>query len=162
MNTNLLIIFIILNVVNVIIQTIKTIATVKCGKTVAAIVNAVTYALYTVVLVYTMCDLPLWAKATIVGLCNLVGVWIVKFCEEKARKDKLWKVEATIPNQGISAKNDDCLIELKNANIPMNYIDINKYILINCYCATQTESAVVKKILDKYNAKYFVSESKAL
>ena len=63
MNTNLLIIFIVLNVVNVIIQTVKTIATVKCGKTVAAIVNAVTYALYTVVLVYTMCDLPLWAKA---------------------------------------------------------------------------------------------------
>ena len=36
MDTQLLIIFIILNILNVIIQTIKSIATVKCGKAVAA------------------------------------------------------------------------------------------------------------------------------
>ena len=59
MNTELLIIFIVLNIVNVIIQTVKSLATVKCGKTVAAIVNAVAYGLYTVVVVYTVCDLPL-------------------------------------------------------------------------------------------------------
>ena len=157
MNNNLLIIFIALNVVNVIIQTVKTIATVKCGKTVAAIVNAVTYALYTVVLVYTMCDLPLWAKATIVGLCNLVGVWIVKFCEEKARKDKLWKVEATIP-----AKYQDAVhFDLKD--IPHNYIEnVGNYTLFNFYCATQAESAKVRDIINQYEAKYFVTESKAL
>ena len=60
MNTELLIIFIALNIVNVIIQTVKSLATVKCGKTVAAVVNAVAYGLYTVVVVYTVCDLPLW------------------------------------------------------------------------------------------------------
>lgn len=160
--TNLLIIFIILNIFNVIIQTVKSIVTVKCGKTAAALTNAIAFGLYTVVTVYLMCDLALWLKALIVALCNLVGVYVVKWIEEKARKDRLWKVEATIPNQGISAENDDCLIELRNANIPMNYIDINKYILINCYCATQDESKVVKEILNKYEAKYFVSESKNL
>ena len=97
MDTRLLIIFIALNIVNVIIQTVKSLATVKCGKTAAALVNAVAYGLYTVVLVYTVCDLPLWLKVIVVGLCNLVGVFVVKFAEEKARKDKLWKVEATIP-----------------------------------------------------------------
>ena len=51
MNTELLIIFIVLNIVNVVIQTVKSLATVKCGKTVAAIVNAVAYGLYTVVVV---------------------------------------------------------------------------------------------------------------
>ena len=162
MDYQLLIIFIVLNIVNVIIQTVKSIATIKCGKTVAALVNAVAYGLYTVVVVYTVCDLPLWLKVVVVGLCNLIGVFCVKWGEEKSRKDKLWKVEATIPNQGIYAEDDDCLIELRNANIPMNYIDINKYILVNCYCATQAESKVVKEILDKYNAKYFVSESKTL
>ena len=162
MDTKLLLVFIVLNIANVIIQTVKSIATVKCGKVSAAIINAVAYGLYTVVTVYLMCELDLYLKAGIVALCNLVGVYVVKLIEEKARKDKLWKVEATIPNQGIFAENDDCLIELKNANIPMNYIDINKYILVNCYCATQTESKVVKEILDKYNAKYFVSESKTL
>ena len=162
MDTQLLIIFIILNILNVIIQTVKSIATVKCGKAVAALINAIAYGLYTVVTVYMMCNLPLGWKAAIVALCNLIGVYVVKWAEEKARKDKLWKVEATIPNQGISAENDDCLIELKNANIPMNYIDIDKYIIINCYCATQAESTIIKKILDKHNAKYFVSESKTL
>lgn len=155
-------IFIILNIVNVVIQTIKSIATVKCGKGMAAFVNAIAYGLYTVVVVYMVCDLPLWLKVVVIAICNLIGVFFVKWGEEKARKDKLWKVEATIPNQGLWAEDDDCLIELRNADIPMNYIDINKYILINCYCATQAESKVVKEILDKYNAKYFVSESKTL
>ena len=158
----LLILFIVMNIVNVVLQTVKSIATIKCGKTMAALVNAVAFGLYTYIVVLTMCDLPLLAKCLIVAGCNFVGVFVVKLFEEKARKDKLWKVEATIPNQGISADNDDCLIELKNANIPMNYIDINKYILVNCYCATQAESKVVKEILNKYNAKYFVSESKTL
>lgn len=161
-DSKLLLVFIVLNIANVIIQTVKSIATVKCGKGMAALINALAYGLYTIVTVYLMCELDLYLKAGIVAVCNLVGVYVVKWAEEKARKDKLWKVEATIPNQGISAENDDCLIELKNANIPMNYIDINKYILVNCYCATQTESKVVKEILDKYNAKYFVSESKTL
>ena len=162
MNIELLITFIILSVVNVILQTIKSIATMKCGKTLAAIINAIAFGLYTIVLVYTNCDLPLYLKAVIVALCNLVGVWIVKYFEEKARKDKLWKVEATIFNEGIDPEYDDCIVELKQSGVPMNYIDITKYILINCYCATQADSAKVKTILDKYNAKYFVSESKTL
>ena len=162
MEMKLFVLFVVMNVVNVVIQTIKSIATIKCGKMAAAVVNALAYGLYTYIVVLTMCDLPLLAKCLVVAGANFVGVWVVKFFEEKARKDRLWKVEATIPNQGISADDDDCLIELKKANIPMNYIDINKYILVNCYCATQAESKVVKEILDKYNAKYFVSESKTL
>lgn len=158
----LLILFIIMNVLNVVIQTVKSIATIKCGKMGAAIVNAVAYGLYTYIVVLTMCDLPLIWKCIIVALANFIGVWFVKWAEEKARKDKLWKVEATLRNTGIDPSNDDCLIELKANDIPFNYIDVQKYILVNCYCATQNESAKVKAILDKYNAKYFVSESKTL
>lgn len=160
MNT-LLLTFIILNILNVIIQTVKSIATVKCGKTAAAIINAVAYGLYTIVTVYMMCELELWLKALIVAVANLIGVYVVKFLEEKARKDKLWKVEATLLNQNLG-ENDDCIIELRENNISFNYIDINKYLIINCFCATQKESATVKSILDKYNAKYFVSETKIL
>lgn len=160
MNT-LLLTFIILNILNVIIQTVKSIATVKCGKTAAAIINAVAYGLYTIVTVYMMCELELWLKALIVALANLVGVYVVKFLEEKARKDKLWKVEATLLNQNLG-ENDDCIIELRENNISFNYIDINKYLIINCFCATQKESTIVKSILDKYKAKYFVSETKIL
>lgn len=158
MDIQLLIIFIVLNILNVVIQTIKSIATVKCGKGTAAIINAVAYGLYTIVTVYMMCELPLFWKAGIVALCNLVGVFCVKYGEEKARKDKLWKVEATVHNYYW----DECITDLEDADIPFNYIDIDKYIIVNCYCATQTESAKVKKILDQHNAKYFVSESKTL
>lgn len=162
MDIQLLLTFIVLNILNVVIQTIKSIATVKCGKGVAASVNAVAYGLYTIVTVYMLCELPLFWKAGIVALCNLIGVYAVKWGEEKSRKDKLWKVEATIHNYGTDPDWDDCIIALRDAGIPFNYIDIQKYILINCYCATQTESAKVKQILDQHNAKYFVSESKTL
>ena len=97
MDTKLLLVFIALNIANVIIQTVKSIATVKCGKVSAAVINAVTYGLYTIVTVYLMCELDLYLKAGIVALCNLVGVYVVKLIEEKARKDKLWKVEMTLP-----------------------------------------------------------------
>ena len=158
MEMKLLILFVVMNVVNVVIQTIKSIATIKCGKTAAAIVNAVAYGLYTYIVVLTMCDLPLLAKCLIVASANFVGVWVVKFFEEKARKDKLWKIECTVPaNQA-----ETLIAELKNSELPFNYIDINKYYLFNVYCATQGESSVVREFLTRYNAKYFVSESKTL
>jgi hypothetical protein len=158
MDYELLIVFIVLNIVNVIIQTVKSIATIKCGKGMAALVNAIAYGLYTVVVVYTVCDLPLWLKVVVVGACNLVGVFCVKWGEEKARKDKLWKVEATVKPCEFEAIKTYCEV----ADLPFSYIDVNKYILFNFYCATQKESAIVKDLLDKHNAKYFVSESKTL
>ena len=155
---NLLAIFTILSIVNVILQTIKSIATFKCGKTVAAVVNAIAFGLYTVVLVYTNCDLPLFTKALVVAACNFVGVWIVKYGEEKARKDKLWKIEVTIPASQAKQMLEDC----KYYGLVYNYVDIQKYYLFNFYCPTQQDSTNVKKLLGSYDAKYFVSESKTL
>ena len=153
----LLVLFIVMNIINVVIQTVKSIATIKCGKVAAAIVNAVAYGLYTYIVELTMCDLPLLAKCLIVAGANFVGVYVVKFIEEKARKDKLWKVEATIP-----AKYQDAVhFDLKD--IPHNYIEgVGNYTLFNFYCATQAESAKVRDIINQYEAKYFVSESKTL
>lgn len=159
MDSKLLLIFIGLNIANVIIQTVKSIATVKCGKGVAAIVNAVAYGLYTIVTVYLLCELPLFWKAGIVALCNLVGVYVVKWCEEKARKDKLWKIEATVFDPYTKSLHCDLTAE----EIPCNYIPkIGKWSVFNIYCDTQEKSKKVKALLDKYNAKYFVSESKTL
>ena len=155
----LLILFIVMNVLNVVIQTIKSIATIKCGKAVAAIVNALAYGLYTYIIVLTNCDLPLLAKCLIVASANFVGVYVVKFFEEKARKDKLWKVEATVWQNYTASLHKD----LDIANIPHNYIDnVGRYTLFNVYCETQAQSTKAKAILDMYSAKYFVSESKTL
>ena len=157
MNEKLFITFVILNIINVIIQTVKSLATVKCGKTVASIVNAVAYGLYTVVVVYTVCDLPLWLKVAVVGVANLIGVYVVKLIEEKSRKDKLWQVQATIPKKYTNA------VHLDLKDIPHSYIEnIGNYTIFNFYCATQKDSTKVKEIINQYEAKYFVSESKNL
>ena len=155
----LLIIFIVLNIANVIIQTVKSIATIKCGKAVAALVNAVAYGLYTVVTVYMMCELNLGLKALIVALCNLVGVFVVKLIEEKTRKDRLWKVEATV----LRGYTQSLRADLDKADIPHNYLENGgKYTLFNIFCSTQKQSAKAKEIMAKYEAKYFVTESKIL
>jgi uncharacterized protein YebE (UPF0316 family) len=151
-----------MNIVNVVIQTIKSIATIKCGKAVAAIVNAVAYGLYTYIVVLTMCDLPLLAKCLIVAGCNFVGVYVVKLIEEKARKDKLWKVEATVQNMVHFV--DYIQKECERHFIPYSTINVENvhYVVFNFYCATQEKSRIVKQICDGCNAKYFVSESKTL
>ena len=155
----LLIIFIVLNIFNVILQTVKSICTVKCGKTVAAIVNAVAYGLYTVVIVFTNADLPLIQKVLVVALSNLIGVYVVKWFEEKKKKEMLWKVEFTVLGKNTSAVAN--LLDL--AHIPHNYIEnVGKYTIFNAYCATQKQSESVKEIIKEYNAKYFVSETKEL
>lgn len=156
--SNLLILFIVLNVVNVIIQTVKSICTIHCGKTVAAIVNAIAYGLYTVVVVYTVCELPLWQKVVVVGVANLIGVWIVKYCEEKAKKEKMWKIEFTVPKE--NALKVKGLLEY--ADVPHAYLVLGKFVLFNTYCDTKEESVEVKKIIEMFNAKYFVSENHSL
>ena len=103
--------------------------------------------------------MPLWLKAIIVGACNLVGVYVVKLIEERARRDKLWEVRATVKGE---LTGNLCSV-LNHNNIPHNYIlDIGKYTIFNIYCETQKESAIVKAILEQFNAKYFVSENKGL
>lgn len=156
---NLIIIFTTLTIVNVVFSTIKSIITIKGSPLAASLVSALYYGYYNIVLIYTVADFPLWQKVVVTFGCNLIGVFVVKYAEEKSKKDKLWKVEATIP---VAEDYKKLIDTLKKYNVPCNYINIEKYILINCYCATQRESSLVKGLLDKYHAKYFVVESKEL
>lgn len=154
---NLLIIFILLSIVNVIFSTIKSIVTIKSGPWVASIVSALYYGYYNIVLIYTVADFPLWQKVVVTAGCNLVGVFIVKYGEVKARKEKLWKVELTVPTKYKNA------IDFDLRSVPHSYIELSdKHTLFNFYCATQADSAKVKAIANQYEAKYFVAESKNL
>ena len=155
-----LIIFIILNIINVIIQTIKTIITINGTPLAAAAINALTFAIYTVVIVFMNADgLGILWKALIIGAVNFIGVYIVKFWENKMRKEKLWKIELTVLNEEAEALHK--ILDI--ADFPHSYItNLGKYTLFNIYCETQKESATAKVMLDKYKAKYFVSESKTL
>lgn len=155
----ILILFIVLNVLNVIIQTVKSIATIKCGKTVAAIVNAVAYGLYTVVIVYTVADIALWVKVAVVAIANLIGVFIVKLLEEKSRKDKLWKIEVSILDTDTNAFTN----ELTQKDIPFSVVKLvnSDYYKVDIFAATQKESHEVKNIIGKFTKiHYFISETK--
>ena len=157
MNEKLFITFCILNIANVIIQTTKSIATIKCKKTVAAIVNAIAYGLYTVVVVYMVCELPLWLKVSVIAIANLIGVYIVKLFEEKKQKDKLWKIEVTIPTKY------KYVVDTAFKRIPHSYIEISsKHTLFSFYCESQEQSRAVRELVQQYDAKYFVSETKNL
>lgn len=150
--------YVVFNILNVVIQTVKSIVTIKCNKWVAAVVNAVAYGLYTYIIVLTNADIDLWFKIIVVALANLVGVFIVKWIEEKKRKEMLWKVEFTVKSEVLQ----DVKTLLTLAKVPHSYIEIGKNTIINAYCATGKESESVKEIIKKYNAKYFVSETKIL
>lgn len=154
-----LFVFVILNIVNVIIQTFKTIVTVNGTPLAAAAINAVTFAIYTIVVVFMNADgLGLFWKAIIIGIVNFIGVYIVKWWEAKTRKEKLWKVEATV----IREKAEIVHQALTVAQIPHNYVFAGEYTIFNCYCATCEMSLLTKEVLNKHKAKYFVSESKNL
>ena len=156
---NLLIVFILANIINVIIQTIKSICTIKCGQGIASLVNALAYGFYTYIVILMIADLPLLTKCLIVGLCNLIGVYIVKWAEERARKAKLWKVELTVRNEEAQKLHED----LDRFNIPHNYIpNVGKWTIFNVYCATQKESHFTKEVANRAHAKYFVTETKEL
>lgn len=151
-----LILFAVATAINVILSTVKSILTIKAGKTVAALANAITYGFYTWVIILTNIDgISLWVKMGITAICNFVGVFIVKLIEEKARKDKLWKIEATFDKKYLDVIH-------KTVAIPHSYIDIGSHVIFNFYAENQRQSGIVKDVISQYNGKYFVSESKVL
>ena len=152
---NLLIIFILLSIVNVIFSTIKSIVTITSGPWIASLISALYYGYYNIVLIYTVADFPLWQKVAVTAGCNLVGVFIVKYGEVKTRKERLWKVELTVPTKYKNA--------IDELGVPHSYIELSdKHTLFHLYFATQADRAKVKTIANQYEAKYFVAESKNL
>ena len=156
---NAILIFTLATIVNVTLSTIRSICTIKGGKWVSAITNAVCYGFYPLIVMLTaQGTVEIIVNMAITALANFVCVYIIKLVEEKARKDKLWKVEATVK----ADKAEEVKWHFEHRNIPYSYIDIGKYVIFNAYCQYQFESLKVKEILNEYNAKYFVSESKTL
>ena len=155
MDYNFLTVFFVLSIINVVFATIKSLVTINGGKLTASLVSGGYFAFYNIMMQYTVADFPMWQKCVITFVCNVVGVYLVKWGEEKSRKDKLWKIEATFDKEHLEA--------IDNATaIPHSYIDIGYHVIFNFYAENQRQSAIVKEIVEKYHGKYFVSESKTL
>lgn len=157
---NAILIFTIATVINVTLSTIRSLCTIKGGKWLSATTNAICYGFYPLVVMLTAKDtVDILVNMLITAIANFVCVWLIKFFEEKATKDKLWKIEVTVPNE----VEGDLHYDLSVNSIPHNYIsNIGKYSIFNIYCETQVESQKAKDLLNHYEVKYFVSESKIL
>lgn len=156
MNTAI-ILFVVCTLLNVVLATIKSVMTIKGTKISAAIWNALSFGLYSYIVIMTAnADISTLGKVVITVICNLVGVYGVKLVEEKMRKDRVWKIEMTVK----TADADMMHTALNGAEVPHNFMEVGKHTVFNCYCESkaQTDDALkIGKILD---AKTFAAETK--
>ena len=145
---------------NVVLGTIKSLMTIKGGKVNAAVWNALSFGLYSYIVILTAnAELSTATKVVVTIICNLVCVFLVKLVEEKMQKDRLWKFEITIHGN----YTDEFKSHLDAANIPNNYINnIGKYTIFNVYTKNKEESAVVENLVKVYDGKSFASETKLI
>lgn len=152
----IILIFAVATIINVVLSTMRSLMTINSGKWGAALMNAICYGFYTWVVVLTVSDFDLWLKIAITAVANFVGVWIVKFIEQKTRKDKMWKVEVAIANE--FAQDIHHILE----TIPHNYTQVGNWTMFNCYCETQADTKLVVEVAKIYRGKISAYESKAV
>ena len=157
----MLFIFALCTLLNVVLATIKSVMTIKGTKVSAAIWNALSFGLYSYIVILTAtADLTTLQKVIVTVVCNLIGVYCVKLVEEKMRKDKIWKLEMTINNGDLGLAAAAMHGALNSANIPNNYVEAGKYAIFNCFCATKADTEKALEIGKIYKAKTFASETK--
>ena len=157
MNTTMIIFFII-TLINVILSTVKSILTVKASREVAALINAITYGFYAVV-VKQMATVSTSTVVIATVVCNLIGVYFSMWLLEKFKKDVLWKI-TVIPKTESAEMLRERLIE---NGLGFNLYPINtKYgsqTGFDIFSATQEESKIVKSILQEVGTiKYHILE----
>lgn len=158
---NAIIIFIIATIVNVTLSTIRALCTIKGGKWLSATTNAVCYGFYPLIVMLTAKGtVDILINMLITAVVNFVCVWIIKLVEEKARKDKLWKIEMAIPYEW----SEEVIEHLKSTGgwIPFNYNNLGNWCIFNCYCATQDQTKFATGLAKEYNGKISAYESKSV
>ena len=152
----LILTYLIFQTIYVVLNTLTSIFKIKSGKFIASLSSAICYAFYVYVLIFTMADFPDYIKATLTAITNFVGVYVSMFLLERFKKDKLWKIEATIKDNQLDL---EWLVDKFTTNkISFNMLTTwnNKEIIVNIYSKNQNESKVIKGLLDQVNAKYTI------
>ncbi len=156
-----IIVFVVCQFINVGLNTAKTIIMHKEEKISSSIINAVTFGFYAIIVVMTASALPLWITILITVVTNLFGVYGSMWLLDKFKKDSLWEIVATIKEERYEPI---VLLELDRYNISYNYMwtdSKDKAMVLNIYSKNQKESAIIKTLLDRFNAKYIVHEERA-
>jgi capsule polysaccharide modification protein KpsS len=147
------------SIINVILNTIKSIVTIKGSTRAAAIMNAVTFGFYTIV-VKQISDFDLMVTVPITILANLFGVYLAKWILHFFQKDKLWRISCTISKKHYI--NTEVFKEkFDKYNIEYTIIPLDDYksgYIIDIFSKTQGESELIKEIITTNNIKYTVYE----
>lgn len=152
-----ILIFIIATIVNVTLSTIRSLCTIKGGKWLSATTNAICFGFYPLIVMLTAKGtVAICLNMAITAIVNFICVWIIKFIEEKARKDKLWLVKCTIPNEMA----EEMYEALEMSDIPYTDIPVRDYIVFDTYCTTQEETQMVKEFCTAVGGKMFATENK--
>lgn len=144
------------SILNVILNTIKSIITVKGSTRAAAIMNAITFGFYTVI-VKQISDFDLIVTVPITMIANLLGVYLAKWVLDLFKKDKLWRISCTVPfkshidSASITSKLEDYGIKYTK----FNYDEGN---IIDIFSKSQGESELIKEIITKNDIKYTIYE----
>ena len=148
----MLILFSVCSLINVILSTTKSLVMINSSRNWAIFMNAICYGFYT--LVVKQLGSVDYATAVIVTiLANVVGVWLSYAIMDRTKKDKVWRITATLKDR---KEFDECVENLKKYNIGFTYVEQTK--AIDIYSYNQNESAVIKSILNNYKHKYFIQE----
>lgn len=154
------VLFVCCQFVNVGLNTIKTIIMHKEEKVSAAAINAITYGFYAIIVVMTASKLPLWITIIVSAVTNLLGVYGSMWVLEQFKKDKLWEIVATVDFD--KDKLNRLTVFLKANGISFNMVDTwdKSQTIFYIYSKGQSQSVLIKRNLDRENAKYIVHEER--
>ena len=156
---NAIIFFALMTVINVTLSTIRSLCTIKGGKWLSVITNAVCYGFYPLIVMLTAKGtVGIIVNMIITAVANFVCVWLIKLIEEKARKDKMWKVEMAIPKEELELVKS----ALDRKCIPFNYVEVGSWVMFNCYCNEQKDTAVCVATAKNLGGRISAYESKSL
>lgn len=145
-------IFFVCSLVNVILSTLKTLIMVNAGRNSAIVINAICYGFYTLV-VKQLASVDYTTAVVVTVVTNIIGVWLSYKIMDLFKKDKVWRITATLKTE---EEKIDCVEKLKKYNV--SFTDVINTNAIDVYSYTQEESHIIRNILQNYKHKYFIQE----
>lgn len=151
-------IFATLQLINVILSTVRSVATIRSSRWVAALLSAIYFGFYTVIIIYTVDDsINLWIKVAITATINFIGTYAGRWIADRFAKERMWEIVATVED-GVA----DLQIELSRLGVFFlcneATTDSRTIVVFHIYSQKRESSRSVRIALTKYNAFYVVHE----
>jgi len=154
----LLISFVIAEFINVVLSTIKSVVLIRGTKQSATIVNTISYTIsaFVTAIIGSVVN-NVWLVCLVVFITNSIGVWLGLTIVDKFRKDRVWKISATV-------KTDDFHNLIHELHV--NKISFITYETswperkpLDVFSKSREQSLSIKTIFKKYDVKYIISEN---